>query len=93
MERLLTALTDEQEEQFRNMLNRLQTVFQVTSLTVRPIEVNFYSELLRYEVWSFLTIYASASGAEKNKFNPISPLPPTQIFFSHMDWGQLSLVC
>ena len=29
MERLFTALTDEQEEQFRNMLNRLQTVFQV----------------------------------------------------------------
>jgi len=29
MEPLFTALTDEQEEQFRNMLNRLQTIFQV----------------------------------------------------------------
>jgi len=30
MERLFEALTDEQEEQFRNMLDRLNTVFTVS---------------------------------------------------------------
>lgn len=34
MERLFTALTDEQEEQFRNMLMRLHTVFSVSYKTV-----------------------------------------------------------
>ena len=29
MESMINALTDEEEEQFRNMLNRIQTVFQV----------------------------------------------------------------
>ena len=29
MEPIISALTDEEEEQFRNMLNRLQTLFQV----------------------------------------------------------------
>lgn len=32
LEPLFTALTDQQEEQFRNMLNRLQTIFQVNHL-------------------------------------------------------------
>lgn len=29
MEPIISALSDEEEEQFRNMLNRLQTLFQV----------------------------------------------------------------
>ena len=34
MEPMISALTDEEEEQFKNMLNRLNTVFQVnTSVT------------------------------------------------------------
>jgi hypothetical protein len=37
MERLFTALTDEQEEQFRNMLNRLQTVFQVNCVNLQRL--------------------------------------------------------
>ena len=32
LEPMINALTDEEEEQFRNMLNRLQTVFQVNDL-------------------------------------------------------------
>ena len=32
MEPMISALTDEEEEQFKNMLNRLTTVFQVKQL-------------------------------------------------------------
>ena len=31
LEPIITALTDEEEEQFRNMLDRIQTVFTVRS--------------------------------------------------------------
>jgi len=35
MEPLISALTDEEEEQFRNMLNRLETIFSVSESSSR----------------------------------------------------------
>ena len=41
MEPMISALTDEEEEQFKNMLNRLNTVFQVNKSLLEILDIAY----------------------------------------------------